>query len=204
MLLPTLLLTTALAAPTVTTDRACYVAGHDTIAVDGSGFAPSVPATLTFTGNGEPLTVDADVDASGVLQAEVTAPALEDFGVEPPGLPVSLTTADGAQAGFELTDWSATIAGIGGTVRRGQSLKLETIGWIGTNTLYAHYGRGGRIVHTQRIGTTTGACGDLSKRLKAFSFRGAKAGAYSIRISATPEFDARDRWIGFKRVKLAS
>jgi hypothetical protein len=204
MLLPTLLLSAALAAPTVSTDRECYVAGHDTIAVAGSGFTPSGPVTLTFTGNDQPLTVDAAADASGALQAEVTAPALEDFGVEPPGLPVSLTTADGAQAGFELTDWSATVQGFGRSLRRGQSVKLETIGWIGDTTLYAHYLRGSKVVHSQRIGTTAGACGDLTKRFKAFSFRGAKPGSYSVRISATPGFDPSDRWIGFKRVKLAS
>ena len=193
------------AAPTVTTDRDCYVAGHDTIAIDGSGFTPGAAVTLTFTGNDTPLTSDATADATGALQTEVTAPALEDFGVEPPGLPVAVSTADGAFAGIELTDWSATVDGFGRPVRRGQSVKLETIGWTGTTgPLYAHYVRGGRLVHSQRIGTPSGACGDLTKRFKAFSFRGAKPGTYSVRISATASFDKRDRWIGFKRVKLAS
>src|SRR6478735_4780401 len=115
MPLPALLLAAALAAaPTVTTDRDCYVAGHDTIAIDGSGFTPGAAVTLTFTGNDTPLTSDA------------TAPALEDFGVEPPGLPVAVSTADGAFAGIELTDWSATVDGFGRPVRRGQRVKLET------------------------------------------------------------------------------
>ena len=206
MPLPALLLAAAaLAAPTVATDRECYVAGHDTITIDGSGFAAGSAVTLTFTGNDTPLTSDATADATGGLQTEVTAPALEDFGVEPPGLPVALSTADGAFAGFELTDWSATVDGFGRTLRRGQSVKLETIGWTGTDgTLYAHYLRGSKLVHSQRIGTTTGPCGDLTKRFKAFGFRGAKPGTYTVRISANATYDKRDRWIGFKRVKLAS
>jgi hypothetical protein len=83
-------------------------------------------------------------------------------------------------------------------------VRLETIGWIGENTLYAHYVRGGKLVGTQKIGTTRGACGELAKSFKAFSFRGAKRGTYAVRISASAKFDKRDRWIGFKRVRLAS
>src|SRR3954452_14213644 len=205
MPLHALLIAAALAAPTLTTDRECYVAGNDTIAIDGTGFAASAPVTLTFTGNDTPLTTDTTSDANGGLQTDVPAPSLEDFGVEPPGVPVAVSTDDGAFAGIELTDWSATLDGYGGSVRRGQSLKLETIGWTGTDgPLYAHYVRNNRVVFNQRIGTPTGDCGDLTKRFRAFNFRGVKPGNYSVRISATPTFTNRARWIGFKRVRLAS
>jgi hypothetical protein len=204
MPLPALLLTAALAAvPTLTTDRECYVAGHDTIAITGTGFAPNAAVTLSFTGNDQVLTSDATADASGALDTEVSAPSLLDFGSDTTGIPVAIDTADGGAAGFELTDWSASVAGFGGAVRRGQSVRLETIGWIGENTLYAHYVRGGKVVGSQRIGTTRGACGDLAKSFKAFNFRGAKRGTYAVRISATATFDKRDRWIGFKKVRLA-
>src|SRR3954454_7221591 len=120
MLLPTLLLaSTALAAPTLSTDRPCYQAGHDTIAIEGAGFAPSAPVTLTFTGNDQELTSDATADANGALKTEVGAPALADFDVDSPGSPVSITTADGAQAGIEISDWAATVEGFDSTgVRR--------------------------------------------------------------------------------------
>src|SRR4051812_37601424 len=184
MPLHALLIAAALAAPTLTTDRECYVAGNDTIAIDGSGFAPNAPVTLTFTGNDTPLTTDAASDADGALQTDVPAPSLEDFGVEPPGVPVAVSTADGAFAGIELTDWSASLDGYGGTMRRGQSVKLETIGWTGADgPLYVHYVRNNRVVHNQRIGMPSGDCGNLTKRFKAFNFRGAKPGSYSVRIS---------------------
>jgi hypothetical protein len=205
MLLPTLLLTaTTLAAPSISTDRQCYAAGHDTIAIDGTGFAPSAPITLTFTGNDQTLESEATADANGVLKTEVGAPALADFDNDTSGIPVAITTADGAMAGIELSDWSATVDGFGNKLRRGKSVKLETIGWIGENTLYAHYMRGSKVVGSQRIGTTGGACGDLTKRFKAFGFRGAKAGSYQVAISADAKFDKRSRWIGFKKVRLAS
>src|SRR3954454_13658211 len=110
MLLPALLATAAaLAAPTMSTDRECYAAGEDTIAITGSGFAPSAPVTLSFTGNDEVLTSDATTDASGALDTEVTAPSLEDFSADSSAIPVALDTPDGAAAGFELTEWDGTL-----------------------------------------------------------------------------------------------
>jgi hypothetical protein len=205
MLLPTLLLTTAaLAAPSISTDRQCYAAGHDTIAIEGTGFVPNAPVTLTFTGNDQELASDATAGADGTLKTEVGAPSLADFDNDTRGIPVAITTADGAMAGIELSDWSATVDGFGRALRRGRSVELDTYGWIGRNTIYAHYMRGGKVVASQRIGTTTGACGELTKRFKAFSFRGAKRGSYQVAISADATFDKRNRWIGFKHVRLAS
>jgi hypothetical protein len=205
MLLPTILLTTAaLAAPTMSTDRECYAAGHDSIAITGSGFTPSAPVTLSFTGNDEVLTSDATTDATGGLDTDVTAPSLEDFGADSTAIPVAIDTPDGATAGFELTEWDATLSGLGSKVRRGQRVEFETTGWTGADTLYLHYVRGGRTVFTQRLGATTGACGDLTRRLKAFNFRGAKSGNYNLRVSPNATFTNEDRWIGFKRVNLVA
>jgi hypothetical protein len=205
MPLPALLLTAALAAaPTIATDRECYVSGNDTIAISGSGFAANAPITLSFTGNDEVLTSDATADASGALDTEVGAPKLEDFGADSSAIPVAIDTVDGAASGFDLTDWGGTLSGYGKSIRRGQRITVDTTGWIGANTLYLHYVRGGRTVRSQRIGTTAGACGDLSKRLKAFTFRGARPGSYVLRVSPNATFDNRDRWLGFGRVKLVS
>src|SRR4051812_21303879 len=119
MLLPMLLLTSAaLAAPSISTDRQCYAAGHDTIAIEGTGFAPNAPVTLTFTGNDQELTSDATADANGALKTEVGAPTLADFDNDTRGIPVAVTTADGAMAGIELSDWSATVDGFGRALRR--------------------------------------------------------------------------------------
>ena len=205
MLLPALMLTTAaLAAPTMSTDRECYAAGQDTITITGSGFAPSAAVTLSFTGNDEVLTSDATSDATGALDTEVTAPDLKDFNADSSAIPVALDTADGATAGFELTEWDGTLTGYRSTVRRGQRLRFETTGWTGADALYLHYVRGGKTVHTQRLGATTGPCGDLTKSFKAFSFRGAKLGNYNLRISPNATFTNTDRWFGFKRTRLVS
>jgi hypothetical protein len=205
MLLPTLLLTAAaLATPTMSTDRECYAAGQDTIEITGTGFAPSAPVAITFTGNDEVLTSDATADAAGALDTEVTAPSLADFGADSTGIPVAVDTADGATAGFELTDWDGTLTGYRSTMRRGQRLRFETTGWTDADALYLHYVRGGKTVFTQRLGATSGACGDLTKSFKAFTFRGAKPGSYNLRVSPNATFTNRDRWFGFKRVRLTS
>jgi len=204
MLLPALMLTAALAAPTMSTDRECYAAGQDTITITGSGFAPSAPITLQFTGNDEVLTSDATADASGALDTEVTAPDLKDFKADSSAIPVALDTADGATAGFDLTAWDGTLSGYRSTIRRGQRLRFETTGWTGANELFLHYVRGGKTVFTQRLGATTGPCGDLTKSFKAFTFRGAKPGSYNLRISPNETFTNTDRWFGFKRTRLVS
>src|SRR3954470_12357477 len=205
MPLPALLLGAAmLAAPAISTDRACYVSGNDTIAITGSGFAVNGPITLSFTGNDKVLTSDASADATGVLDTQVDTPSLADFGADSSGIPVAVDTADGAAAGFDLVDWTGTLSGYGKSIRRGQRITVDTSGWIGATTLYLHYVRGGRTVRSQRIGTTTGACGDLTKRLRAFTFRGARPGNYVLRVSPNATFDGRDRWLGFGRVKLTS
>lgn len=205
MLLPALMLTAAaLASPTISTDRECYAAGRDTIAVTGSGFAPSAPVTLQFTGNDEVLTSDATADATGALDTEVTAPDLKDFDADSSAIPVALDTADGATAGFELTAWEGTLSGYKSTIRRGQRLHFETTGWTGANELFLHYVRGGKTVFTQRLGSTTGECGDLTTSFKAFRFRGAKLGTYNLRISPNRTFTNTDRWFGFKRTRLVA
>ncbi len=205
MLLPTLVLTAAaLATPTMSTDRECYAAGRDTIAITGTGFAPSAPVAINFTGNDEVLTSDATADANGALDTEVTAPDLKDFNADSSAIPVAVDTADGATAGFDLVEWDGTLTGYRSTIRRGQRLKFETTGWTGADTLYLHYVRGGKTVFTQRLGATSGPCGDLDKRFKAFTFRGAKPGNYNLRISPNEEFTNTDRWFGFKRVRFAS
>ncbi|WP_028063543.1 hypothetical protein [Solirubrobacter soli] len=204
MLLPALMLTAALAAPTMSTDRECYAAGQDTITITGSGFAPSSPVTLQFTGNDEILTSDATSDATGALDTEVTAPDLKDFNADSSAIPVALDTADGATAGFDLTAWDGTLTGYRSTIRRGQRLRFETTGWTGADELFLHYVRGGKTVFTQRLGATSGPCGDLTKSFKAFTFRGAKLGSYNLRISPNEEFTNEDRWFGFKRTRLVS
>ena len=156
MLLPTLVLTAAaLATPTMSTDRECYAAGRDTIAITGTGFAPSAPVAINFTGNDEVLTSDATADANGALDTEVTAPDLKDFNADSSAIPVAVDTADGATAGFDLVEWDGTLTGYRSTIRRGQRLKFETTGWTGADTLYLHYVRGGKTVFTQRLGATS-------------------------------------------------
>src|SRR4051794_32084299 len=137
MLLPALLATAAaLAAPTMSTDRECYAAGEDTIAITGSGFAPSAPITLSFTGNDQVVTSDATADASGALDTQVSALSLDDFDADSDAIPVAVDTADGATAGFDLVKWDGTLTGLKTTMRRGRTLRFKTTGWTTADALY--------------------------------------------------------------------
>ena len=78
---------------------------------------------------------------------------------------------------------------------------LRTYGWTAlTGTLYAHYVRQGRLVHTVALGRLRGPCGDLTRTMREFPFRPVPAGSYLV------QFDTRLDWIkaagrlGYRRV----
>jgi hypothetical protein len=64
--------------------------------------------------------------------------------------------------------------------------------------------RGGKAVHSAKIAALKGDCGDLTANFKAFAFKSAKPGTYAIRFSTSKRWSAKDRWVGYKRVRLAA
>jgi hypothetical protein len=109
-----------------------------------------------------------------------------------------------AFASLKITEWDATVEAFElGSVRARQPVKLETHGWTGAGTtLYVHYLRGGKAVHSEKLGALKAPCGDLTKTFRAFKFKAAKPGNYAVRFSTTAKWDKTARWTGYKRVKL--
>ena len=66
--------------------------------------------------------------------------------------------------------------------------------------VYAHYFLNGKRLKTVEIGSVSGPCGDLTKKLRQFPFRPVPAGRYPIRFSGTPFFDPQGFWIGYRDV----
>jgi hypothetical protein len=211
----------ASAAPTVTTDQPCYVADEQSMEFSGSGYSPNGQVGLFFSAGGKYGSYMATADASGAFTASVRAPSFEAFGEDPPSYPMSVTANDEAKIGpdgplappeeivafmdLRITEWSADVPAFEKPVRRGQRVKLTTYGWVGAGeTLYVHYLRGGKAVHSEKLAALKGPCGDLIKNFKAFNFKTAKPGNYAVRFSASAQWSGKDRWTGYKRVKLAS
>ena len=80
-------------------------------------------------------------------------------------------------------------------------MTIDTYGWTtrASGTLYAHYYRGSTHLKSVRIGATTGACGNLKKKVPQFPFKKVKAGEYTLYVSRTASLDkVHDAWLRTK------
>jgi len=66
-----------------------------------------------------------------------------------------------------------------------------------------HYLRNRKAVRSEKLGALKAPCGDLTKSFRAFALKSAKPGTYSVRFTTAAKWDKTDRWMGYKRVKLA-
>ena len=215
----------AMGAATLTTERSCYTEGEQ-IRFTGTGFSPSSPVVVGLAANGRSGEFNpATSDAAGGVAFTGNARGLDDVGAArgagpgPTRLEVLATATDQAtlgpagpapttllgQARFTLADWELhvrpweTAVPAPGKPRR--VVTLRTYGWTSlTGTLYAHYVRQGRLVHTVALGRLRGPCGDLTRTMREFPFRPVPAGSYLV------QFDTRLDWIkaagrlGYQRV----
>ena len=228
--LPAALLTLAVAPagaaalPTVSADRACYAAGAELMTFTGGGFTPGAAIELFLVANGRLASVSARADTAGAFVHEVPAPSFDDVGARPPRFTLDLTANDQEKFGaygpigppeesfaatdVTISDWDADVAAWNtrgaATSRRGAPETVKAYGWTSAGTsLYLHYLKGSRRVHTQKVGPLGGPCGGLTRRIKVFTFNGAKAGTYGIRCSATPTWRPKKaRWTGYRAVRL--
>ncbi len=188
---------------------------------DGTGFTPAGAVNLLFMAGGEIGSFAATADAAGAFHASLRAPDFDTFDEDPPAFNMNVSINDAAKFGpdgpigppeetfafvrLRITQWSADVAEFErASVRAGQRVTLETRGWTGAgDALYIHYVRNGKAVRSEKLGALKGPCGDMTKSFKAFAFKSAKPGNYAVRFSTQARWDKDDRWMGYKRVKLA-
>ena len=73
---------------------------------------------------------------------------------------------------IRITEWEVEAAALKRKLKRGQRVKVETVGWTGAaDTLYVHYLRGGKAVFSKKVGALKPPCGDLTTSFKAFGFK---------------------------------
>jgi hypothetical protein len=186
-------------APTVTTDRGCYVVGQ-TAQLSGSGFAPYRSYVVSIDGVylGSKAT-----DSNGSFSVPL----------HPGGLPAGaaehydpVEVTDGttsAQTNFTVTRRAGfRIANVSGGVR---SLKGRFVVWgyslTGlTKSIYLHYvAPSGKLRQTVSLGTTRGACGYLrTARHRVFPFR-VSAGTWKLQVDTQ---QAYSRWAPGPRVRI--
>jgi hypothetical protein len=211
---------TAAAAPTLKADLPCYYPGQP-VALSGAGYTPVGDVGLMFQLNGahgnnivapkSPL----KADAAGGISSAVPAPDLaSDNDLRET---VTLTANDQAKLGpngpigppeetFATTQFLLTAIGVrvgpwfSGHANPRALTTFKVVGWEPYRKIYAHYFLNGKRLKTVEIGTVSGPCGDLTKKLRQFPFKPVPAGRYTIRFTGTRVFDPQDFYVYYRDV----
>jgi hypothetical protein len=207
----------AAADPTLSVDRPCYTPG-ETIRTTGGGYTPAsqVGMSLSVLSRGgtkvywlrDPLTAD----DGGNISVSLRAPqlSLDEDTVEDVGLAAFEQPADQSgpppfgSATFKLSTFDMVV---GPWVRYNVDPKKVTTfrayGFEGlAPVLYAHYFLRGKLKKTVRIGALTGACGNLSKKMKQFPFRPVPAGDWRIDFDTSRAYSPQADGIRYRHVKV--
>ncbi len=213
----------AAAAPTVNADLPCYSPGQS-IRLTGAGYTPGGDVAMLFSLSGahgsnvvsarDPLTAD----AAGGINGRVAAPPLaSDNDLRET---VTMTANDQARLGptgpvgppedsFATTQFTLSAADVLvvpwliGHVNPRALTTFKVMGWEPYRKVYAHYFLNGKRIKTVEIGSVSGPCGDMTKKVRQFPFRPVPAGRYRIRFTGTPFYDPQGFWIGYREVVVA-
>ncbi len=210
----------AAAAPTVATDLPCYSPGQ-AIGLGGAGYTPAGDVAVSFALSGahgsntgpakDPLKADAAGGIHGTLPAPqlasdsdmretVTLTATDQARIGPTG-PIGPPEESFAATQFTLSAVDVLVIPwlIGHVNPRGLTT-FRVNGWEPFRKVYAHYFLNGKRLKTVEIGSVSGPCGDLTKKVRQFPFRPVPAGRYRIRFTGTPYYDPQGFWVGYRDV----
>lgn len=175
----------AAAEPVLETSYPCYGSG-ESLMLNGSGFTPQGPVTLSVLGQ-QLATVTADLD--GAFSARIEAPGTL-FGM----LYLRFTAIDRTERSLRAgttvriadTDVLVTPAG-GGPARL---RRIQAWGFFGASAVYAHIKRhGARRARNIRLAVPRGACGTLDVRRRLFR-HGVRPGAYTLQFDSLRRYHA--------------
>jgi len=185
----------ATAAPTLTTNRACYTY-RQPIYLTGSGYQPGSAQTVSL--DGKPLDSTGNTfipnaqeripstagllapkpfaDKTSVRTYTLTASS------SPSGLPVTARTT------FQVVHTNVDVNPPFITAGR---VRYTALGFTYGRKLYVHYlkGRKQRHVATRLVGRLHGACGRLRERVRMFLFRPVRPATYTLVFDNSPVYD---------------
>jgi hypothetical protein len=201
------------AAPSVSVEKPCYSEGQEMV-LSGQGFDPSSELSLDLTlttqqsGAHRTETFPESSDASGVFDASFTTPSLmaDQDDTEQIDITVSDAQHHAASASSKLSIIDAYVApweSHKANPRKKATFEGWGFGTVGGKKLYAHYVRKGKLRKTVAVGTLTGPCGNISKRMRQFPFRPVKAGTYRIDLDATKKWPNNSPGYTYSKVKVS-
>jgi hypothetical protein len=207
----------AAADATLSVDQPCYTPG-ERITATGGGYTPGsqVGVSLSVLSSAgtkfffarDPLTPD----DGGNISVSIRAPELsldddtvEDAAVAAYQEPGDESTPFGS-AFFKLSTYDLVVAPWDNeNVNPKKATTFRAYGFEGLGpVLYAHYFLHGKLKKTVRIGALTGACGDLSKRMKQFPFRPVAAGDWRVDFDTSRAYSQQAGGIRYPHVRVSA
>ena len=197
----------AQAAPTIKADLPCYYPGQP-MALTGAGFTPNVDVSLMMQlagarGNNAVAPKDPlRTDGAGGLLGRFAAPGLASDN----DLRETVTLTANDPAGPATTQFLLTNIGVrvgpwlNGHADPRALTTFKIIGWEPYRKVYAHYFLKGKRVKTIEVGSVTGPCGDLTRKMRQFPFRPVPAGRYTVRFTGTRVFDPQGWFVYYTDV----
>jgi hypothetical protein len=174
-------------AADVTTDRACYLQTRSTnVTVNGSGFAPSRPYTVSL--DGQPLDGGgALTDASGAMQGTISPPTIDSEAMEQT-FSVGVQADDmSASTTFTVTKFSADFTP-SERIAPDSRVRFSVYGFglaVGNADVYLHYvDPAGRLRQTVRLGRAQGQCGSIARtaRRRLFPMQRPRRGKWQLQF----------------------
>ena len=211
----------ATALPPLQFDQPCYSVGAP-IGMTGAGFTPGGEVSLFAMRDGRlgmfnPIVADAAGNIADTLAIGDASDFLDDDELR--GTVVMTANDqtrmnDGGPPSFdeEAAPGQFTITRFGFDLRPrvsdrrlkpGKPILVDVYGFAEATgrTLYLHWTRGGKRLKSVRLGTATGACGDVRKLSRAFPFTRPRAGTYRVYVSDSSRKPEGGIWLGFN-IKL--
>ncbi len=165
-------------AATLQFDRQCYTRNQP-VRVSGAGYQPNQTQTI-FLGGTALGTLKSDGAGSIAGRFPAPAPFRRVTSVRTYRVTASASSTGSPVAARAILQVVHTNIGVTPPFITPGFVTYRALGFTYSRSLYVHYLQGTRHLRTKFIGTLSGPCGSLTKKVRMFLFRPVKPGSYTL------------------------
>jgi hypothetical protein len=165
-------------AATLRLDRQCYTRNQP-VRVSGSGYPPNQIQTI-FLGGTALGTLTSNGAGSIAGRFPAPAPSKRVTAVRTYNVTTSASSTGSPVAARSTLQVVHTNIGVVPPFITPGYVTYKALGFTYGRSLYVHYLQGRRHLRTRRIGTVSGPCGSLTKKVRMFLFRPVRPGSYTL------------------------
>jgi hypothetical protein len=175
-------------AATLQFDRQCYTRNQP-VRVSGTGYQPNQAQTI-FLGRTALGTLNSDGAGSIAGRFPAPAPSRRVTAVRTYNVTASASSTGSPVAARAILQVVHTNIGVVPPFITPGFVTYKALGFTYSRSLYVHYLRGTRHLRTKLIGTLSGPCGSLTKKVRMFLFRPVKPGSYTLVFDNSARYSA--------------